>query len=93
MTQYKKDNWHSGHRQYSILTDNLIKSRSNHQLATAGLKSLPALDYSINVLASNVHFTNRANSFPIFGNSSKPRNVIAKCVRYQKHIQYKNKTM
>ena len=46
-----------------------------HQAVTAGLKLLPALDYSINILASNEQSTNRANPFPIFGNSSSLQNV------------------
>jgi hypothetical protein len=54
------------------------RQRKYRQLLTAGLKPLPVLDYSINVLASNEHFTNRANPFPNFGNGSSLQNVTGK---------------
>ena len=46
----------------------------------SGLKLLPALDYRRIISTSNEHFTNRANSFPNFGNCSSPRNVMQKIV-------------
>lgn len=46
-----------------------------HQAVTACLKPLPALDYTINILTPNEQSSNRANTFPIFGNGSNTQNV------------------
>ena len=62
-----------------ILNIQIIYLEDKRTGANIGLKLLPALNYRRIISTSNEHSTNRANSFPNFGNSSSPQNVSAKC--------------